>query len=204
VKEEDAGNAQELIQEYWKTIKREKRAKEKPARKRAVARDSAASGSTSTAKAQNASKGRDGSNSLTARSVSLDEDMIERPAKKRGRPLQASDGLVNPRPAKKPRRNDSSFALQPREMRTEFDEVEIIHDMGPWLHLRSWEGLVKQVDLIEQGDAGQLVAYITLDNDRRHCAPAPEVAKRCPQMLIGYYESHIIFKDMSSDNGSSR
>lgn len=144
-------NAIDLVNEYWRlnpgkkkgAVPRksvEKKSSPKKARKSAAPDD--------TSDAETVSTKKRGRKSAAAKKADSDEEMevdevAETRAPKKARKVQAS----------KPK---------PRE-KTPEEEGKIIGNMQDYMHMKSWEGLVKSVDTVErESEDGQLVVYFTL------------------------------------------
>ncbi|PMD35734.1 hypothetical protein L207DRAFT_516686 [Hyaloscypha variabilis F] len=57
----------------------------------------------------------------------------------------------------------------------------------------SWEEHVTHVDACE-GNEGTVVVYLTWKTGQKTQHPLAAVYKRCPQQMLRFYESHLVFK----------
>jgi len=106
-----------------------------------------------------------------------------RKGKKRGRASTAS--VANGTPAKKGRKNGSHPAESTPPAGVK--ETEFKPPTG------SWEDEVVGIDACE-GSAGAVVVYLTWKGGQKTQHPLVQVYKRCPQKMLKFYESHLVFK----------
>lgn len=184
VAQEDASNANDLIDLYW-----QKHKKGKPA----------ATGRKSDVKPAAPQKRKSSEDAAETASV---------PSKKRGRPPKAksaepvdeSDDEPVAKPVKKgrksaadkpaPRRGRASDAMDMDE-----DEPEETYaSMKKWKALDSWEHLVDRIDTVEQTEDGILWVYFRL-KPKDGSVLCREDAKLCrekmPNLLFDFYESNL-------------
>lgn len=57
----------------------------------------------------------------------------------------------------------------------------------------SWEDQVVGIDACE-GSEGNVVVYLTWKGNHKTQHPLAQVYKRCPQRMLKFYESHLVFK----------
>ncbi|XMA17361.1 hypothetical protein WAI453_010152 [Rhynchosporium graminicola] len=57
----------------------------------------------------------------------------------------------------------------------------------------SWEDAVVAIDACE-GSEGSVVVYLTWKDGYKTQHPLAQVYKRCPQKMLHFYESHLVFK----------
>lgn len=57
----------------------------------------------------------------------------------------------------------------------------------------SWEEAVVAIDACE-GKEGDVIVYLTWTGGEKTQHPLPQVYKRCPQKMLAFYESHLVFK----------
>ncbi|KAH7346318.1 putative chromatin-associated protein swi6 [Rhexocercosporidium sp. MPI-PUGE-AT-0058] len=57
----------------------------------------------------------------------------------------------------------------------------------------SWEDAVVAIDACE-GSEGSVVVYLTWKGGHKTQHPLAQVYKRCPQKMLHFYESHLVFK----------
>ncbi|KAE9380734.1 hypothetical protein N431DRAFT_362753 [Stipitochalara longipes BDJ] len=57
----------------------------------------------------------------------------------------------------------------------------------------SWEEHVTGIDACE-GNDNNVVVYLTWKGGHKTQHPLPQVYKRCPQKMLKFYESHLVFK----------
>jgi len=182
VDEQDAVNAGDLVEEYWaknpkkKAASRkslEKKSPKKP-RKSAAAEDSSDAGHISTKK-----RGRKPSNKT---------------AKESGDEMDVDDEARAP---KKPRKS-STQTSKAVKMKTATPEPEekTIGTMEPYMHMNSWDGLVKSVDTVERGADDVLVVYFTLQSEEAVVAPSKLCNQRFPEKMLEFYESNLRWRSI--------
>jgi len=177
VEEDDAGNATELINTYWRSIKGKKAAGRKSA---APASEKGSESSTSAAK----KRGR-----TSAKQESDIEEIDD------GERLSA---------AKKARKsNGTSKSVKKSEsvapMEVDESETEHVGDMSKYAKYQSWEKLIKSIDTVEKGDDGDLLVYFTMkQNSDKHVQPSSVCREKFPQLLLEFYESHLRWKQVES------
>jgi chromobox protein 1 len=64
----------------------------------------------------------------------------------------------------------------------------------------NWEDEVVQIDACE-GAEGTVVVYLTWKGGQKSQHPLAQVYKRCPQKMLKFYESHLVFK--KTDDGEA-
>ncbi|KAI0048744.1 hypothetical protein FA95DRAFT_1571685 [Auriscalpium vulgare] len=190
VAEEDAGNAQDLIDEYWR------KAKGKTAKRK-----------SETKPAPPAPK------PTPAKKASVKEDTPEpeeAPAKKRGRGRpkvkvdteDEEDEEDSAKGKKRGRKSNGTAGAAAKRTRTTTptEHVELPPPMQPstqkkYKDIASWENLVENVDTVEKAEDGNLYVYFTLTKNQTHCKELSEVcAKKFPQKLIKFYEGNLRWK----------
>jgi len=177
VDENDAGNATDLIAEYWAHNIKDKKGKkslDKPKTASKVGRKSAAHDTSAEAPSASASKKRGRPKSKKDDSDDEDSDK-ERPVT-----------------AKKARKSaGTKVSASPAVMDVDDD----VGDMDKYMHHESWEKLIKTVDTVEKGPDDKLYVFFTLKADNERHRQASEVCKkRFPQHLLDFYEGHLRWK----------
>ncbi|KAF2847485.1 hypothetical protein T440DRAFT_481713 [Plenodomus tracheiphilus IPT5] len=71
----------------------------------------------------------------------------------------------------------------------------------------SWEHDVSYVDTVEETPdpkTGEFTKYVYLvwNNQKKTQHPLKHVYQKCPQKMLAYYESHLVFRDENVVNGS--
>ncbi|EIW78977.1 hypothetical protein CONPUDRAFT_126722 [Coniophora puteana RWD-64-598 SS2] len=171
VDEPDAGNAEDLIQQFWRESKSQKAAA--PAGRKSVGDKPAPK--------------KNGRVSSLAREESSDNDSAA-PAKKRGRPskggavaaatkTKARDEDEDERAVKKARKSTTtSVATKRDKLSKKADAMDVdgdddeddgepdkpIGSMKEHMSTQSWESLVKVVDTVERDDDGTIYVYFTV------------------------------------------
>jgi len=181
VDEADAGNATDLISEYW-----EKNKKEKKARK-----------STDKPKTTSKAGRKSDAGNVEAASASA--------AKKRGRSKTKRDSDVEedsdserPKTAKKPRKSTKKSSPAP------MDVDDDVGDMRKYMHHESWEKLIKKVDTVEIGEDNKLYVFFTLKADNERHKQASEICKqRFPQHMLDFYEGHLRWKQVDDEGNDA-
>ncbi|KAG9309901.1 hypothetical protein JVU11DRAFT_9933 [Chiua virens] len=166
VDEQDAGNAQELIDLFWvekrknkpgprksEPIKTKSKIVDKPSRK-------SAGGPRKTSLSLDNVEGRD-------------EDEDDQRAKKKAR---KSNGHLR------------------RDEKVESDEEEPLGDMKKHMKVPSWEALIDTIDTVER-EGEELYVYFTLRADKKRVRENSRLcAEKFPQKLIMFYESNLRWK----------
>ncbi|KAF8801361.1 hypothetical protein BYT27DRAFT_7115334 [Phlegmacium glaucopus] len=182
VDELDAGNADDLIAEFWR---------KNPNRKRVVAKPK-----TSPQKPRKSAARDDGS------------DIGSTSIKKRGRKsvskVESEDGMdvdevVEARPPKKAKKNVANA----KKDKADSSDVEerIIQNMDRHMDKPVWESLVKNVDTVERvGDT--LIVFFTLNTGEAVKAPSKICKERFPQKLLQFYEDNLRWRQVDQDEAS--
>ncbi|KAJ7230494.1 hypothetical protein GGX14DRAFT_410951 [Mycena pura] len=185
VREEDAGNATELIEAFWKERDRKK------AVKKTVTAET-----KRTASARKSTAGADGDSDVG--------ESASAPPKKRGRKAASDTAdkekdtakVSGGRPAKKPRLSKKRAASQDEEALPSDEELG---SMADHMHVVTWDHLVKHLDTVERVDDGTLYVYFTLHTGERIRESAAVCADKIPKMLIHFYESNLRWKEADRD-----
>jgi len=175
VEDRDAGNATDLIAEYWAHTSKEKKSRKSLEKPKTVKGGHKSSGDASALPSAATSKKR---NRTKVKKDDSDDE---------------SDGdQERPKTAKKPRKSTGvKRSFSPAAM----DVDNSIGDMEKYMHHESWEKLVKSVDTVEQGEDGKLYVFFTLKADNeRHKQPSMVCKKRFPEHMIDFYEGHLRWK----------
>jgi len=185
VREEDAGNATELIEAFWK-----ERDRKKAAKKTVTAETKrTASARKSTVEADDDS---DVGESASAPPKKRVRKAVSDAADKEKDTAKVSSG----RPAKKPRLSKKRAASQDEEA---LPSEEELGTMADHMHVATWDHLVKHLDTVERVDDGTLYVYFTLNTGERIRERAALCAVKIPQMLIHFYESNLRWKEADRD-----
>jgi len=182
VDENDAGNAEGLIKEYWDKLKKDKKGPRK---------------SAGTAPKSSASKAR---KSSTIRDESSEVEEV-RP-KKRGRPPKGSkavsdepemerndDDEKSAREKKKPRRSAPS---NPEPMDEDGSSEETFRSMKTWMSSATWEHIVDTIDTVERTVDGRLLVYFTLKHNKGRAREETKICKeKMPRKLLDFYEGNL-------------
>ncbi|KAA1468909.1 hypothetical protein DENSPDRAFT_834397 [Dentipellis sp. KUC8613] len=183
VREEDAGNAKDLIEEYWaKTRKAKKASETKPK----APRTSTARASSPVAESASTTKKRGrGRPSKTKRdSDEEEEDTSVRARKKSRQSNGGSRAAKADSPA--PEESDAGDAI-PKHVHP--SEIKKYSDMT------SWERLVEKVETVEKGENDSLIVYFKMRDLEPCVEPSSLCAKKFPQKLIQFYESSLRWKE---------
>jgi len=182
VDELDAGNAQELIDDYWTRTKKDQR--NQPKTPKGSRRKSEGRGVS-----QDIDKKRKKSNeSKSKRLDDAEESDAQIGSNDEGKPRKRARASET-KPKEKPKmiRKESS----PVENDMDVDETEgYIPVSGKIRKQAIWENIVKSIDTIERKN-DTLNVFFTLKNGSKVFENSEECAKRFPQKLIKFYESHL-------------
>ncbi|KIJ20573.1 hypothetical protein PAXINDRAFT_106179 [Paxillus involutus ATCC 200175] len=191
VDEQDAGNAQDLIDAFWAIRK-----KSKPAPRK-----------SEPIKTKPKAVAEKPSRKSLANMPSPDAEV---PAKKRGRSKKderESDAVEileedeeEQRTKKKPRKSNGA-GRQSKKHESD-DEVDNLGNMGGHMTVASWENLVHTIDTVERQKDGDLYVFFTLKNEKKRMRENSRLcAQKFPQKLIAFYESNLRWKteDESAD-----
>ncbi|KAI6044417.1 hypothetical protein EDC04DRAFT_2642470 [Pisolithus marmoratus] len=182
VDETDAGNAQELIEDFWAQRRRNKPGPRKSEPIKTKPRNLAAKPSRKS----------------LAQESSPD---TEPPSKKRGRPRRTEPNPDHemiaedeePRATKKARKSEGTS--RKAADKPDSGEEMIVGTMKKHMQISSWEHLVETVDTVERNSDGELFVYFTLKNDMgRKRENSRLCAEKFPQKLIKFYESNLRWK----------
>jgi len=178
VDQDDAGNAGDLIAEYWKKNSKDKKGRksvDKPkAARKSVARDASADVSSSVAKKRGRTKVKDDSD-------------VE---------AESDGGKAKVKRAKKST-SGTKTTKSSSSMDVDGVDADDIGQMENYMELESWEKLIKSVDTVEKGDDGHLYVYFTLKTDgERHRQRSDVCKQRFPLQLINFYEGHLRWKQV--------
>ncbi|KAH8110994.1 hypothetical protein DFH11DRAFT_1690493 [Phellopilus nigrolimitatus] len=204
VSEKDAGNAKELIDDYFKRKQKSTSASKPPQRGRA---SMSAKASSISAKATSKEKSKGASPAVESTSASV----VKRGrGKGRGKAAasasasEASEDEDAQKTKKKKRVNGSmnGTGASKREMEGHDErKYTTMKDLN-MSALKNWESHVKQVTTVERVGEGLMIYFETTDNKYVR-EPSSTCAKRFPQKLIQFYESHLRWKLAEDDVGDS-
>ncbi|KAI0705247.1 hypothetical protein BC835DRAFT_1403795 [Cytidiella melzeri] len=200
VKEEDAGNAQDLIDAYWKK-RGGKQSTKKPAPRK------------SDVKAKNSAVLK--RHSSSAMIEDSDGEPPSAPPKKRGRPAKTSISDDDERSAslskttkrlKKSTGSASAKSAPIHDIDDDEDEAGSVQytDMKKWKNVPSWDHIVERIETVERTEDDKLVVYFVLKSqDGKQgglCRENSEVCKqKMPQMLLNFYESNLRWRQTNDD-----
>ncbi|KAL4252875.1 hypothetical protein ABKN59_003605 [Abortiporus biennis] len=201
VNENDAANAQSLIDEYW--AKHSKQKKGMAPRKSDVPKPKATSTS---------SKGRK-SQTVTDHEASTDPEIesISAPVKKRSRPSKApvvedsdleEEVVPKPKKAKQtPAKASTSARKKIQTPEAEENGEEPLVDLTKFRDLTSWENYVDHIETVERVEGGKLYVYFILNATGKKkagqghlvkCKEDSEICKqKMPQHLLDFYEQNL-------------
>ncbi|KAI0675680.1 hypothetical protein C8Q78DRAFT_1150116 [Trametes maxima] len=181
VNEKDAEGATDLIKEYWRVHKkggRKSEPKPKPAakpRKSSVKEDSDVEEVASSA----AGSKKRGRPPKAAAPPETDEEEEDEPVPKQ----------------KKQRKSTGAAAKSAGRRKSGADQDDQYADMRKWKDAPSWEHVVDTIDTVERTEAGDLLVYFTLKNNKGHGREKSDVCKKkMPYKLIDFYESNLRWK----------
>ncbi|KAF9564226.1 hypothetical protein CPC08DRAFT_705400 [Agrocybe pediades] len=196
VEERDAGNASALIEEFWRKNPQKKRY---PAGRKSVDNKKTAKKGRTSSVQKDDSEVEDGSTTKkrsrqsTSRKPdpeSEDEMDVDEPAEK---------------PAKKARKSSTQVSSKAnlRNKGTESPEIQEkpIGNMKKFEHMNNWEGLIKTIDTVEQGDEG-LMVYFTLHSGEAVVEKNEKCKERFPQKLLSFYESNLRWRSVDAPETS--
>ncbi|KAG1817117.1 uncharacterized protein BJ212DRAFT_1350977 [Suillus subaureus] len=180
VHEDDAANAQDLINKYWENKRKASKGgprkstdagKPKAGRKSAIVEEP-----------------REPTISAKKRSRPKKADQDEQSEKEQ----DASSDDDDARAKKKPRKSQGSYAKKVAKQLAEDEEVVTFGSMKKHMTIASWENLVETIDTIERGDEGDLYVYFKIKHsDVRMREVSRLCAQKFPQKLIKFYESNL-------------
>jgi len=194
VVQEDAANAQDLITEFWKQQKREKKGKSKGTTSRGLPRKSETE-EVSTDEVPPSNKRKKSASGVKSKS-GMEEEQEDEPESAKP-------------PAKKTKRSAVKKAKEqtsppPEEQHSMDVDDEVLAEPAQYMPLddktrekKSWENLVKSIDTIEYID-GVLKVFFTLRNGDRVVETSKECAKHFPQKLISFYESNLRWRELET------
>jgi len=117
----------------------------------------------------------------------LQSGLTEKKAgKKRGRP---STGTPQANGAKKSKKNSATTSMSPPA------GVRAADFKPP---TGSWEDDVVAIDACE-GKSGDVIVYLTWKGGHKSQHTLSQIYKRCPQKMLRFYESHLVFKKTDTD-----
>ncbi|KAI0083961.1 hypothetical protein BDY19DRAFT_987755 [Irpex rosettiformis] len=187
VTEEDAGNAQELIETYWK------QRGGRPTTSAKKARKSDTKPKTSAVQKRKSSPA----------AMVVDSDEEPAPAKKRGR--QSKGSVSDDEEPKKTKSgktatkgaNGSASSKKALARADEEDEDDKQYvSMQKFKNLASWDHLVHHIETVERTESGGLKVYFTLKSqngvDGAFCCEDSTICKqKMPRTLLDFYESNL-------------
>ncbi|KAK7031637.1 hypothetical protein R3P38DRAFT_3313673 [Favolaschia claudopus] len=173
VTEEDAGNAQDLIEAFWKA--RGGKPSESPKK-------------TETKRAPRKSVIQDIS----------DDDESAAKVKKRGRKSTSekpADKDDEDRPTKRPRKANEKKSVAASARKTSEEPMEEdVGNMENHMQVPTWDQLIKQIDTVERVD-NTLYVYFTLNTGERVREASGLCADKFPRKLIEFYEANLRWKE---------
>ncbi|TFL02039.1 hypothetical protein BDV98DRAFT_604009 [Pterulicium gracile] len=201
VSEEDASNAQDLISVFWKDRK-EKEGREAAKKDSASAKSragKAVSSKASTSRARTARKSEPAESDAGGESASV------APApKKRGR---ASKAATKSASAEVESEDEADTQTKRRKradsVKTESELAEEdfkIGNMKKYMHLKSWEHLVQQVETVERPKEGSIMVFFTLNSGERIREEAGICGDKFPKSMLRFYESNLRWRTGNDDD----
>ncbi|KAG1877364.1 hypothetical protein F4604DRAFT_2005494 [Suillus subluteus] len=180
VHEDDAANAQDLINKYWEN--KRKASKGGPRKSTDAGRPKTGRKSTIV------DETREPTLSAKKRSRPKKADQEEQSEKEQ----EASSDDDDARAKKKPRKSQGASAKKLTKQLAEDEEVVTFGSMKKHMTIASWENLVETIDTIERGDEGNLYVYFKIKHsDVRMREVSRLCAQKFPQKLIKFYESNL-------------
>ncbi|KAF9482605.1 hypothetical protein BDN70DRAFT_874778 [Pholiota conissans] len=174
VDEVDATNAIDLVNEYWRKNPPKKKvvsaAKKSPKKGRKSAGDEEAS------EAETSSTKKRGRKSSAKKGEEDDE-------------MDVDEEAHAPKKAKKS--TTQAAKAKARAPDTPEAEEPVIGNMDDYMHMKSWEALVKTVDTIEKRQDQSLVVYFTLTTNEAVVENLDVCKQRFPQKLLDFFESNL-------------
>ncbi|KAF8518944.1 hypothetical protein BU17DRAFT_66110 [Hysterangium stoloniferum] len=196
VVQEDAANAQDLINEFWEQQKRDKKSKTKGTTSRGRARKSETEEVSrepdevpSSNKRKKSTPG--GKSKSGAEEEQEDEPEPEKPQAKKAKTSAVKKAKEQTTPPEE--RNAMDVDAEP--VVAEPAQYMPIDDKTR--EKKSWETLVRSIDTIERID-GTLKVFFTLKNGDRVVETSKECAKHFPQKLISFYESNLRWRELET------
>ncbi|KAF8199087.1 hypothetical protein BJ912DRAFT_950854 [Pholiota molesta] len=181
VDELDAGNAVDLVNEYWSKNPAKKKAAALPPKKSPKKARKSAGEETSDADASATRKRA--RKSSTKKSGNDEEDMD-----------------VDEAPPKKARKSSTQVSkVKARAPETPEVDEPVIGNMNDYMHMNNWEPLVKTVDTIERRQDGVLFAYFTLTTHEAVMEKLYICKQRFPQKLLDFYESNLRWRTIEEE-----
>ncbi|KZT70770.1 hypothetical protein DAEQUDRAFT_724898 [Daedalea quercina L-15889] len=183
VDEQDAGNANVLIDDYWAKNKKDKRGGRKSTGRPA--------GRPSTASARKSS---------TVREESSEIEEV-RP-KKRGRPSKAKreeqvDDDVEEVEEEARKKTKRAAPRASRDGPTE--DADGFVPMKQWKDAATWEHIVSKIDTVERTDTGDLLVYFTLRNGSRSRENSKICGDKMPKKLLEFYETNLRWRVIAGE-----
>ncbi|KAG9123334.1 hypothetical protein FRC07_015074 [Ceratobasidium sp. 392] len=179
IDEDDAGGAEELIQEWHEKndMPRDGKGKKKPAAKKP--RGSAAAATKDKKRKASSTDG------MEVDSPEAEEPPAKKPAKRSTKPAPAS-----PEPEPEPEASDADAE----------GDVEFAA-MDEFMTKANWEKVIKSIETVEGGNGEPLVALITRKDGLKSKCETAILAERCPQLLIEFYERHLKWRPGAEGEG---
>jgi len=174
VDEKDAGNATDLIDEYWRKVKKEKQSGRKSLDpKPKTRRKSAPTVREDTSEVSQAKK-------------------RGRPAAKANKELAESEG--DEAPVSKKSRKSNGLKAATKAQQDDREETPPVGNMERFMSIPSWDNMIDTVDTVER-DGDELMVYFTLKKDKEHVATTSKVChEKFPGKMLEFYESNLRWK----------
>ncbi|KAJ3555485.1 hypothetical protein NM688_g2549 [Phlebia brevispora] len=183
VKESDAGNAHDLIDEYWrKQGKLKKAGGRKSDAKASVPARRKRTASPEISETESAPAPKKRGRPPKAKPVSDDEDEIQE--------------VPPPKPSKAKSVSVSAKSKTKASPEPMDEDEETYQDMSKWKDAKSWAHLVDSIDTVEKMEDGKLYVYFRLkpqkNGERPLCRELSDVCKqKMPQMMLSFYEANL-------------
>lgn len=203
VPEQDAGNAQDLINDF---LAKRAKAKESATRLSSVRGRKPASakasriGRDASAGTESASTTKRGRRKASSDEDEDDSDSARKAKKSRG--AHSTNGTTSGKrgalAALDRTDDDDSVTMADANESRPYTSMKALK-MGS---MKSWEDVVKNVTTVEQHDE-QLMIFFELNDGHYVREPSEQCRKRFPQKLLDFYETHLRWRTTDGDEGQS-
>ncbi|KAH7910300.1 hypothetical protein BJ138DRAFT_1114228 [Hygrophoropsis aurantiaca] len=200
VDEQDAGNAQQLIDDYWRKNKKDPRKsidQPKKGRRKSSVRAETPESSTVSKK-----RGRPSKSTKKDSDKEMSDDEEENTESRAAKKPRKSNGVTQKKTASTiPKKKKVESA--PIELDDEDDEdAVVLGSMEKHMSIPSWESMVDSIDTIERGEDKKLYVYFRIKKnpDERMREPSTLCAEKFPKTLISFYEANLRWKLEEQDS----
>ncbi|KAK0533763.1 hypothetical protein OC834_001387 [Tilletia horrida] len=182
VREEDAENAAEMLEEFWAHNKSKREAVEAAI----AAKKSKSAASKKRARASGGGR------------ASAERDTGSKRARQGSSSRDAGAGAGS---------RSGAIAISDNEEEEEEDPLSRKRKKEELAKRRlasvgDWDPLVERVETVERNESGELVVFLTFNTGEQLAYQSEVCRTRCPQALIRFYEKHLRFRDTSAANGA--